>query len=152
MTARACGKCGEPIADERVVAVGDGDWHERCALGHLIENMAQLTTPAPRLLNAEQVGEQIGTSASTVHRLAREGALGYIRMSRPGADDESSARRFRQAHVDEFLAAREQLADEEAVVEALTPRRRRAKPLTDRQQAHRSLVPRSQRDRQTGQR
>lgn len=142
-----CSKCGEDIGDDRAILVGSTYWHEGCALSHVIASMASLTAPAETLLDAAQVGSRLGVSASTVHRLAREGAIGFIPMTRPGADDVAVSRKFRQAHVDAFIATRERLASPEATEAAVRPRTRPQRVLTARELQHPSLAPRSHRDR-----
>ncbi|MBC7645075.1 MAG: helix-turn-helix domain-containing protein [Thermoleophilia bacterium] len=91
------------------------------------------------LLTPEQAAQQLEASASTVRRLARSGSIGFIRLRRNDVAESDSLLRFRQSHIDDYLAANESAPEVEQVKAP-----RRAQPMTDLQRRYPHLAPRSQ--------
>lgn len=134
-----CGACEHALGDTAIVAVGDGYWHERCALLHVVGSIAELRQPPRSLLTPRDVAAQLGESVSSVTR--RKADIGYVRLRREGVADEDAPIRFRQEDVDRYIAANLELPIEED--ETLSRVRRRPRPAVVEQNPH--LLPRRHR-------
>lgn len=92
------------------------------------------------LLKPNDVAAQLGCSTSTIRRLVNANAIGHIRLDGTGAA--APQIRFRQAHVDDYLAQHEHVPTPE---QAAQERTRAPRPLTDVQERYPHLVPPSRR-------
>lgn len=138
-----CGACEQPLGDAELVPVGDGYWHERCALLHVVGSLAELRQPPRALLTPQQVADQLGESRDSV--LRRKEAIGYVRLRRDGVADENAPVRFRQEDVDRYIAANLELPVEDD--ETLNRVRRRPRPAVVEKNPH--LLPRRHRQQRS---
>lgn len=97
-----------------------------------------MTTP---LLTAAEVAALLKVSRTTVYRLAHTGALGCVRLRRPGTTTTSVALRFTEQHIAEYIDAQ----TDSAITDHHTPPRRTPRPLTDLQHRYPHLQPPSHR-------